>query len=130
MVLDFGLARQLPVAEKWERPAAFSSSLSGGIGTALYSAPEQLRSTAYGKQVDIYSLGILFLEVFNVPCSTRMEFARLVETVRGADLCKEIILKLLPEGKMKAMFQSLIFRCLSQEPRERPGIEELACFSC
>jgi serine/threonine protein kinase len=55
-------------------------SMTGGVGTAFYRAPEQegtrsksksLRGdSSYNVQVDVYSLGIILFEMFHPPFST------------------------------------------------------------
>lgn len=48
--------------------------LTAGIGTASYAAPEQVRSKDYGTAVDIFSLGLIMLELV---CSFGTEHERL-----------------------------------------------------
>jgi serine/threonine protein kinase len=43
----------------------YSQSHSSRIGTLRYSAPE-IKSGKYNEKADIYSLGVLFMEMFNV----------------------------------------------------------------
>ena len=52
-------------------------SLTGGVGTTFYRAPEQERAlikhkgeSAYGVQADIFSFGIILFEMFHPPFET------------------------------------------------------------
>jgi serine/threonine protein kinase/histidyl-tRNA synthetase len=67
-------------------------SMTGGVGTTFYRAPEQeglLKqqrgggdSSSYGVKVDIFSLGIILFEMFHVPFTTAMERAETLSTLR------------------------------------------------
>lgn len=48
------------------------TTLTGGVGTATYAAPEQLKGNSYNEKCDMYSLGILLFELFH-PMQTAME---------------------------------------------------------
>ena len=43
----------------WQDP------LTAGVGTSSYAAPEQLSSKSYGSEADIFSLGLILLELFS-----------------------------------------------------------------
>ena len=52
-------------------------SMTGGVGTTFYRAPEQEHAltkhkgeSAYGVQADIFSLGIILFEMFHPPFET------------------------------------------------------------
>ena len=52
-------------------------SMTGGVGTTFYIAPEQQHSlmkrkseSAYGVQADIFSLGVILFEMFHPPFET------------------------------------------------------------
>lgn len=52
-------------------------SMTGGVGTTFYIAPEQERAltrrksdSAYGVQADIFSLGVILFEMFHPPFET------------------------------------------------------------
>lgn len=77
-------------------PAASSAgeSLTGGVGTTFYRAPEQEGNTAnvsrnksvsfsYTVQADIFSLGVILFEMFRPPFDTYMERADTLTTLRG-----------------------------------------------
>jgi len=100
---DFGLAREkgdkFIDVEKSEiigedNAEPHQISITGGIGTAYYMAPEQAnrsRSTlkgrrAYDTKADIFSLGIVIFEMFHQPFSTQMHRAQTLEKLRGDSL--------------------------------------------
>ena len=55
---DFGVARQLTAYKKY--------TLTKGIGTLYYSSPEILKGNNYDNKVDIWSLGCIIYELFNL----------------------------------------------------------------
>lgn len=56
---------------------------TGGIGTATYAAPEQTAGLPYDGRADVFSLGIILVELF-CPFGTKMERAMALQ-VRSAD---------------------------------------------
>lgn len=63
-------------------------SLTGQVGTALYTAPE-LNSTSktnYNQKVDIYSLGIIFFEMCYKPLITQMEKMKILTGIRSREI--------------------------------------------
>lgn len=74
----------------------FSSSgesMTGGVGTAFYRAPEQegkfsrsKSESTYTVKADIFSLGIILFEMFYHPFPTYMERAETLTKLRGEDL--------------------------------------------
>lgn len=65
-------------------------SLTGGVGTTFYRAPEQEHAIArqsgessYGVQADLFSLGIILFEMFHPPFGTYMERAGTLSLLRG-----------------------------------------------
>lgn len=65
-------------------------SMTGGVGTTFYRAPEQEHTltrkkseSTYGTPSDIFSLGVILFEMFYSPFSTYMERAETLTTLRG-----------------------------------------------
>ena len=56
-VADFGLARSLPPGEQ------VSARMTGETGTYLYMAPEVMRHEAYGPPADVFSFGVMLVEM-------------------------------------------------------------------
>jgi translation initiation factor 2-alpha kinase 4 len=68
-------------------------SMTGGVGTTFYRAPEQEAASVlhtvhkndkrYTVQADIFSLGVILFEMFHPPFSTYMERAETLSILRG-----------------------------------------------
>ena len=62
-VLDFGLARRLPVNASGQVEASAQPTTLGVAGTPAYMSPEALRGEAAAPRVDVWSLGIVLYEM-------------------------------------------------------------------
>ncbi|VDO94375.1 unnamed protein product [Soboliphyme baturini] len=127
---DFGLAiTGVPDANSAEN-AQFSPNisvsvqLSTDVGTYLYASPEMQTTagyTSYSQKVDIYSLGIIFFEMF-YPMATAME-----RVLTLCNLRKENIE--MPESfrtsVAKKRHVKLLKMMLNHNPVERPSSEQL-----
>ena len=85
-ICDFGLARVNP-RKMQNGPstaliASNSLNLSTGIGTAHYSAPEQLHSNSYSYPVDIFAAGYVLFELFYI-MSGLSERVRVFSNIRA-----------------------------------------------
>eukprot|EP01006_Ploeotia_vitrea_P053750 TRINITY_DN67817_c4_g4_i1.p1 TRINITY_DN67817_c4_g4~~TRINITY_DN67817_c4_g4_i1.p1 ORF type:complete len:894 (-),score=125.18 TRINITY_DN67817_c4_g4_i1:2624-5194(-) len=98
------------------------SDLSTGIGSPLYSAPEQLSATttsgSYGPAADIYSLGIIFFECY-IRTQTEAERIDLLRKLRERSEVPLEMLQKWPE-EMK-----LIKRMVEKDPARRPTLSEI-----
>lgn len=117
MIGDFGLSK---IIDDWVEENEFAGvsgtnrargHLTAGLGTVSYAAPEQISSNSYNRSVDIFSLGLILLEMIS-PFSTEHER---VDIIRACKLdrvlpdvfdrypkVKEIILQMtlhVPEGR-------------------------------
>lgn len=110
---DFGIARAVD--------ATYATRTGSYLGTALYSAPEQLRGEQVTPKSDVYSLGIAFYQaaVGQAPFTgTPIEVASqhisrepTVPKVLGANLSDEV--------------EALILDCVKKDPDLRPTAQEV-----
>uniref|UniRef100_A0A3Q3VWZ2 non-specific serine/threonine protein kinase n=1 Tax=Mola mola TaxID=94237 RepID=A0A3Q3VWZ2_MOLML len=115
---DFGLACRdiiMDGCKSTTSPSNFSHTT--GVGTFVYAAPEQLKGSHYDSKSDMYSIGVLALELFQ-PFGTEMERVRTLGDLR--------------EGKIPDLFchrwpvlANYIMKLTSQEPGARPTASQL-----
>lgn len=105
---------------------ASTQSDSVGVGTALYSSPEQTRGSAgTTPATDVYSLGIVLCELF-CGFTTQMERQIVLSKVRSGDIPRVI------ESEHPEVAE-LIRAMLHTDPNSRPTCAELeshSLFSC
>lgn len=85
-----------------------------GIGTRIYAAKEQIEGKVCSKKSDIYSLGIIFIELLS-KCGTVMECAKKVDLLKKGEVVEDIDAKLC----------RLISKLLDLNYENRPSISEL-----
>ncbi|XP_061519957.1 eukaryotic translation initiation factor 2-alpha kinase 1 [Phycodurus eques] len=116
---DFGLACSDLILDTHESALSplSDSPHTMGVGTFVYASPEQLKSSHYDSKSDMYSIGVLALELFQ-PFGTEMERVRTFGDLR--------------EGKIPDSFSSrwpvlanYILKLTSHEPSVRPTASEL-----
>ncbi|RXM36311.1 Eukaryotic translation initiation factor 2-alpha kinase 1 [Acipenser ruthenus] len=82
---DFGLACRDMIIEDNEQLSPTTetsgSAHTSGVGTYVYAAPEQLEGSYYDSKSDMYSVGILALELF-LPFGTEMERVKTLTALR------------------------------------------------
>jgi serine/threonine protein kinase len=98
-------------ANKWQDP------LTAGVGTASYAAPEQVASGTYGKEADIFSVGLILLELL---CCFSTEHERL-QTFND---CRHRR-KLPEELKEYPLAARTILGCTEPSAKKRPSAEYL-----
>ncbi|XP_077358144.1 eukaryotic translation initiation factor 2-alpha kinase 1-like isoform X1 [Festucalex cinctus] len=114
---DFGLACSGLILDSHEISPISDLTHTTGVGTFVYASPEQLRSSHYDSKSDMYSIGVLALELFQ-PFGTEMERVRTLGDLR--------------EGKMPDSFSNrwpvlanYILQLTSTEPSVRPTASQL-----
>jgi len=88
------------------------------IGTPAYASPQQLMGKRSGRKDDIYSLGIIAMELFS-GFRTSMERAKAITNLRKNGIVPESIDELIPD------FSLLIKRMTKNEYAHRPSSKEV-----
>ena len=124
---DFGLARTKEDLEK----GVFT--MTSGIGSPLWMAPEVTRGDKYNSQADVFSFGILLWEfLFERKPYDHLDSITNIQIRVATD---ENLRPILPKEeemeerniKEKKMI-SMMKKCWKQDPNERPKMEEIAKF--
>ncbi|XP_057371544.1 eukaryotic translation initiation factor 2-alpha kinase 3-like isoform X2 [Daphnia carinata] len=92
-----------------------------GVGTHTYAAPEQLTSRESYAKSDIYSLGIVLLELLN-PFETDMERYKTIENLRARCEISEEVKRKWPKMAM------LVTKMISRDRELRPSAEEIISY--
>jgi len=133
---DFGLSRLLKTANgglnfasgdidstyalTYNDSCDWQDPLTSGVGTGSYAAPEQLKTQYYGTESDIFSLGLILVELFSHFGSAH-ERAIIFQNCRDGKLPNWMVGKhaLLDDvGK-------LILACTALDKRKRPTASEI-----
>jgi serine/threonine protein kinase len=113
---DFGLSKDISMV------LDNTYNHSSGIGTNMYSSPEQLNDNIYTYKTDLYSIGLILLELF-INYNTEYEKILVFEKARQNP-------PVLPTN-IKDMYPDIydiILNLLSHNPEERYNIEYLLSF--
>ncbi|XP_075811885.1 interferon-induced, double-stranded RNA-activated protein kinase-like [Microtus pennsylvanicus] len=84
-------------------------------GSLLYMSPEQLSLQEYGKEVDIFALGLILAELLHI-CVTFMERSKFFKKLRDG---------IFPDDIFDNKEKRLLRRLLLKEPKERPSTSEI-----
>ncbi|MEO3862391.1 serine/threonine-protein kinase [Acrocarpospora sp. B8E8] len=107
-VIDFGIARVL------QDGAAVASAR---VGTPRYMAPEQIQGEEFGPAADIFAWGATIV------------YAATGRSPFEANTLPAVLFRVLHEppdlGSLPGHLRSLVGRCLSKEPADRPTASEL-----
>jgi tetratricopeptide (TPR) repeat protein len=122
-VLDFGLARRIPIAGTQSQATAGAVTDPGTVmGTVRYMAPEQARGETAGSASDIFALGIVLYElaVGQHPFAAESQVGVLHAIVVQPPIPPT---RLNPE--IPASLEGLLLRMLEKDPRLRPSAAEV-----
>ncbi|CAG8579359.1 6455_t:CDS:10, partial [Acaulospora colombiana] len=99
-----------------------SQSRTTGVGTVTYASPEQLAKPVrpYNEKVDIYSLGIIFFELY-FPFSTGHERVKVLKELRDGFLPNEFVQRFPKEA-------AFILWMIAEDPNKRPDAKQILEF--
>lgn len=131
MIGDFGLSKMMNDANNHHGvdidlhtnamilPTGYCSDIhTAGVGTASYASPEQIESKSYGPAADIYSLGLIILELFSNFTSEHERATAFHACRRDGDL----------EPGLKQYFPevaALILACTNKDCSRRPSARDI-----
>ncbi|NXX62291.1 E2AK1 kinase, partial [Scopus umbretta] len=90
---------------------------TSGVGTCLYASPEQLQGSRYDFKSDMYSMGVILLELFQ-PFGTEMERTEVLTRLRNGQIPHTFYKK----WPIQAKYVKLL---TSQRSTERPTAAQL-----
>ncbi|GMF40098.1 unnamed protein product [Phytophthora fragariaefolia] len=107
---DFGASR-----ERVDR------TMTAGVGTSLWMAPEMMSGEKYGEKADMFSFGVVLSELD----SNALPYVNSGKTRQGSDL---VVLQLVMQGKLHVKFsescpsviRELGMACVTSDPVARP----------
>jgi translation initiation factor 2-alpha kinase 3 len=111
-IADFGLATDK------NKNSHNESELKENVGTPLYQSPEQVKGLPYNEKVDIYSLGIILLELCMM-FKTQSERRAVLENTRITGQIPERIKMNYPNE------YNLIKMMVDGQPLKRPSAKEI-----
>lgn len=110
-ISDFGLARMFD-------DEASRVSMTKGVGTAIYAAPEQISSKQYGLPADVFPLGLILLELM-WPLKQTECLGQLLRDARHKKQLPEYLFVRHPR------ISNYISLMLDDEPSGRPVLDDL-----
>jgi hypothetical protein len=113
---DFGLATMSP--ERGSRGSHKVSTHSTNIGTALYTAPEQMRHSEYDDKVDVYPLGLILLELI-WPFTTAHERMKAFDLIRKSHQLSPEVVSAYP------LESQLILWLTNPQPQLRSSVQDV-----
>ncbi|KAF1397844.1 Eukaryotic translation initiation factor 2-alpha kinase 1, partial [Spheniscus humboldti] len=118
---DFGLACKDLLwddADQWFKTERINGlTHTSGVGTCLYASPEQLQGSHYDFKSDMYSMGVILLELFQ-PFGTEMERTEVLAHLRNGQIPHTFYKK----WPIQAKYVKLL---TSQRSTERPTAAQL-----
>ena len=121
-VLDFGLAKALdpaPADDPSQSPTLTAAATQMGVimGTAAYMSPEQARGKTVDKRADIWSFGVVLLEMLT---GQKVFEGEDVSMTLSSVLQREPDWSHLPSAVSPSL-SVFLHRCLDKDPKQRVG---------
>uniref|UniRef100_A0AAV1UUM3 Protein kinase domain-containing protein n=1 Tax=Peronospora matthiolae TaxID=2874970 RepID=A0AAV1UUM3_9STRA len=118
---DFGISRK----------RSLESTMTAGVGTIYWTAPEVLMGKKYTEKADIYSFGIVMSEMdtCEVPYSDKRDSdGKKLQSMKIIQLVIRQALRPTFLGTCPEQIKALARRCLDADPDTRPDASELLKF--
>mmetsp|Transcript_30911 Transcript_30911/g.30542 ORF Transcript_30911/g.30542 Transcript_30911/m.30542 type:complete len:736 (-) Transcript_30911:27-2234(-) len=119
---DFGLATTTNLKQEKKdqnKNKSGTENFSAGVGTPLYCSPEQLNSGKYDQKSDMYSLGLIFYEMWRNFGSMMQRIDELNQLKNGRKLPEDFEKAVSPE------IVRIIMWLTDQNSEKRPTAQEL-----
>ncbi|KAL4109968.1 hypothetical protein PRIC1_001661 [Phytophthora ramorum] len=107
------------------------ATMTAGVGSSLWMAPEVMMGQRYGEKADVFSLGVVIseLDTHELPYSHAKES----NSNSGRPLPDTAVLQMVSMGKLRVRFSSFmdadmarfVCSCVSVEPEQRPTAAEV-----
>ncbi|EQC25513.1 TKL protein kinase, variant 1 [Saprolegnia diclina VS20] len=115
---DFGISREVD-----------ESTMTNGIGTYQWMAPEVISGTSYSEAADIYSFGVVLSEL----STHTIPYLGLTNSATGRSATPQFVMTKVLAGEMTPAFnatspswvQEIGLRCMALDPDERPTALQL-----
>lgn len=116
---DFGVARE-----------ASESTMTAGVGTSLWMAPEVMLGEKYNQSADVFSFGVLLSELD----THALPYKQAQETASGRRVPDAALLQWVALGRIRVEFsenapesmKQLALSCVDLNPAKRPTATEIA----
>jgi serine/threonine protein kinase len=103
------------------RPLLAQNPMTGYTGTIGYAAPEQLEENGrHTTKTDVFTFGLILYEIIGGDAA----FGRGVFPMRFVQRLRQRDFPTVPK-EFGSLMQSLILRCWSEDPRQRPSFAEM-----
>lgn len=117
-LIDFGISRHY-----------VDATMTAGVGTPFWTAPEVLLGERYSLQSDVYSFGVVLAELDREDLPYRAS----VSSQLGGEIgMMQVLTKIVQQGlrpdfspTCPALVRELALGCMSREPQRRPAAREL-----
>ncbi|KAF1317297.1 Tkl protein kinase, partial [Globisporangium splendens] len=117
-ITDFGVSRE-----------SSDRTMTAGVGTSLWMAPEVMMGERYDEKADIFSFGVVLSELD----SHMLPYAEAKETNSGRVLPDTALLQMVSLGRLKVQLSAeapqamvdLADACTALEPKDRPTASDL-----
>jgi len=125
-MFDFGFATS--IAPLLKQPFEGYGPLTETCGTRRYMAPEVALKLGYGKEVDVYSFGMLLWEI----CAMDKPF----DSIQSVDEFHDLVVlcgrrpSLNTDPLWTNSLKNLMCRCWSTDPLDRPNMGEVKALLC